>query len=100
MATTRTIAQRYEARRTERTELHVPLQALRYALGLTIDDVIDRIDDATGKRPSRGTISAIEHGKRGASAGMIHALEIAYGLPEGSITSDYQPRATARETAA
>lgn len=93
MASNPRAAARYEARRTTRTEPHVPISALRAALGLTVETVLDRIEEETSKRPTRGTISLIESGKRGVSAQMIAALEIAYGLPEGSITTDYEPRA-------
>lgn len=92
MATNRALRERYEAKRPERTEPHIPLSALRAALGLTVETVLDRVEEETGKRPSRGTISAIENGHRGASVQMLAALEIAYGLPEGSITTNYTPR--------
>lgn len=92
MATNRPGRQRYATKRPQRTEPHIPLSALRAALGLTVDTVLDRVEEETGKRPSRGTISALENGHRGASAQMLAALEIAYGLPEGAITTDYTPR--------
>lgn len=93
MRTIRTDTRTGAAKRPERTEPHIPLSALRAALGLTVETVLDRLQEETGKRPSRGTISAIENGHRGASVQMLAALEIAYGLPEGSITTSYAPRA-------
>lgn len=91
---------RYEAKRGKRNPPHVPLAALRAALGLTVETVLDRVEEETGKRPSRGTISAIENGHRGASVQMLAAFEIAYGLPDGSITTDYEPRAYLDDDAA
>lgn len=70
----------------------MPLSALRTALGLTVETVLDRIEEETGTRPTRGTISAIENGHRGASLQMLSAFELAYGLPPGAITTDYAPR--------
>lgn len=85
---------RYANQRPRRTPPHVSLGLLRLACGLTIDAVIDKIADATNGeyRPERGTISAVENGIRGASQQLLAALEIAYGLPEGSITTSYEPK--------
>lgn len=57
-----------------------------------LDDVADRIEAINGDRPARGTLSAIENGVRGVSAELLAALETAYQLPPGSITTDYVPR--------
>lgn len=85
--------------RVPRTPPHVPLRALREAMGLTLDQVIGRINQEFPElTPSRGSISAIESGARGASAQMLRALAVSYGLTPGSITTDYEPRA--REAAA
>lgn len=70
------------------------LKTLRLVKGWSLDDEADHIEAATGDRPTRGALSAIESGLRGASAELIAALEMAYDLPEGAITTDYQPRAT------
>lgn len=59
-----------------------------------IDDICDEVEAITGDRPARGTVSAIENGVRGASAELLAALEKAYKLPAGAITTDYTPRAT------
>ncbi len=59
-----------------------------------LDDVCDRVEALTGDRPARGTMSAIESGARGVSAELLSALEQAYKLPAGSITTTYQPRNT------
>lgn len=86
-------ANRYEKQRDRRTPPHVPLGALRNGMGLTIDQVCARItEEFPDLTPTRGAISAIENGHRGASRRMLDALCAAYGLPEGAITTDYQPR--------
>ncbi|ORL01542.1 hypothetical protein A6F56_04275 [Prescottella equi] len=54
--------------------------------------LIERIQQETGHRYSRGAISAVENGHRGASVELIEAIEIAYGLPAGSIRVDYKAR--------
>jgi transcriptional regulator with XRE-family HTH domain len=59
-----------------------------------LDDICDRVESITGDRPARGTISAVENGNRGVSAELLTALEQAYGLERGSITTEYQPRST------
>ena len=77
------------------TPPHVRLRALRTAGGLTMDQVIDRVqEEFPGEfvKLSRGTLSAIENGDRGASPAMLRALCFAYGLPDGAITTDYVPR--------
>ena len=92
---------RYGRQRERRTPPHISLQTFRLALKRLdpeghwdLDDVCDRIESAHGDRPARGTLSAIENGARGASAQLLSALEDAYRLPPGSITTDYTPRAT------
>ncbi|MCT7373187.1 hypothetical protein A7R75_29785 [Mycolicibacterium llatzerense] len=59
-----------------------------------LDDICDRVEETNGDRPARGTLSAIENGVRGVSAELLAALEAAYKLPRGSITTDYTPRTT------
>lgn len=92
---------RYDRQRERRTPPHVSLQTFRLALKRIdpdghwdLDDICERIEAIHGDRPARGTLSAIENGARGASAQLLAALEEAYKLPAGSITTDYAPRAT------
>lgn len=92
---------RYSNQRDRRTPPHISLRDLRLALkkhdpdsGWDLDDVCDRVEAITGDRPARGTMSAIENGVRGVSAELLSALEQAYKLPAGTITTDYTPRAT------
>ena len=92
---------RYAQQRERRTPPHISLQTFRLALKRLnpdgrwdLDDVCDRIEAIHGDRPARGTLSAIENGARGVSAELLSALEAAYGLPAGAITTNYTPRAT------
>ncbi|BBZ27613.1 hypothetical protein MMAD_19080 [Mycolicibacterium madagascariense] len=80
-------------RRGAKDPPRVPIKYIRLAANLSIDAVIARIHQQTGRTYSRGSISAIENGHRGASSEVLRALELAYRLPLGSITTDYVPRA-------
>lgn len=71
---------------------HISLRHLRVVAGLTIDALISRLEQETGRRYTRGALSAVENGHRGASAELINALEVVYGLPTGAIDTDYTPR--------
>lgn len=89
-----------QAPRPAKNPPHVSLTALRSAVGLSIEEVCGRIEEETGDRPSRGTVSAIENGRRGASATMLVSLARAYGLPDDAITTDYEPRSTTESVVA
>lgn len=99
------VADRYLHQRPTVIPPHVSLGALRRATGRTLDEIIGRIADEFAdefsdevKPPTRGALSAIENGHRGASARMLRWLESAYGLDAGDLTTTYVPRA--RETKA
>lgn len=91
---------RYSQQRERRTPPHITLRDHRLDLkaktggAWDLDDICDRVEAITGDRPARGTMSAIETGVRGISAELRSALEQAYELPAGSITTDYTPRAS------
>lgn len=85
---------RYAGQRDRRTPPHVSLKTLRLVKGWSLDETADRIEAATGDRPTKGALSAIENGIRGASNELLRAMEMAFELPIGSITTDYTPRAT------
>jgi transcriptional regulator with XRE-family HTH domain len=90
-------ASKYENQRPRRIPPHVSLVHLRAAAGLTIDQLIARMQQEFPElQTTRGAISAIEHGHRGASEQMLAALCAAYGLPADAIVTDYQPRTSAR----
>ena len=74
---------------------HISLSDLRSACGLTLDQVCVRFEQETGERLTRGALSAIENGVRGASAKTLAGLEAAYGLRPSAINTTYEPRGTA-----
>lgn len=80
---------------------HVSLSNLRAAVGLTLDGLAARVhEENPGLAPSRGTLSAIECGRRGASRQMLVAMSRAFGLPDDALTTDYVPRSTTRKAVA
>lgn len=88
------MATKYPGQREKKTPPHVPLGVLRRALHLTLDEVCARVSESLpGDRElTRGALSAIENGHRGASPDVLQALEVAYGLAGDDITVDYEPR--------
>lgn len=82
----------YEAQRSRRTPPHISLGDLRAVSGKTLDQVCEAASEALGKPLTRGALSAIENGIRGASRPVLGALEIAYGLRPGALTTEYLPR--------
>lgn len=89
------MANPYLNQRPKVTPPHISLSDLRAACGLTLDQVCERFTEATGSNLTRGALSGIEHGLRGASAPVLAGLEIAYGLRPGSIDTQYEPRVRA-----
>ena len=92
------MAQDYGTQRPRRTPPHISLGDLRVATSLTLDEVCRRVSEETGRPFTRGALSGIENGHRGASPAVLRALEVAYGVRAGAITTDYIPRE--REVAA
>jgi transcriptional regulator with XRE-family HTH domain len=93
MATgTRTNASKYGNQRQPKAPPHLPLKYARAIAGITAEELCRRIreEDPT-LSPTRGTISAIETGTRGASPRMLAAICAAYGLPPDAIVTDYEP---------
>lgn len=90
-----TAHRRYSSQRAPKTPPHLAVGILRKALKLTLEDVAERVEEITGDRPTKGALSAIENGHRGVSAQLLEALERAYDIPAGSLTTTYEPRATA-----
>lgn len=95
-----TAHRRYASQRPTKTPPHLSIGIFRKALKLTLEDVADRVEEITGDRPTKGALSAIENGHRGVSAELLEALEKAYDIPAGSISTDYEPRAAAQVAAA
>lgn len=72
----------------------VSIRVLRAVAGLTVDALVARIEEETGRRYTRGAISAIENGHRGASRELIDGLAAAYGIDPADIRTEYTPRGT------
>lgn len=89
------MANHYLHQRAKVTPPHISLSDLRAAVGLTLDQVCERFTEATGDPLTRGALSGIENGHRGASAAVLAGLESAYGLRPGSIDTQYEPRVRA-----
>lgn len=69
----------------------VPLAAHRSSHGLTQDEVCKGVAAITNKTFTKGALSAIELGHRGASAETLAALEVVLRLPAGSLVVGYKP---------
>lgn len=61
-------------------------------MGITLDELAIGIEQTSEQRPSRGTLSAIETGHRGASPELLAAMEEFFHLDPGTITTTYRPR--------
>ncbi|MDV8066421.1 helix-turn-helix transcriptional regulator [Rhodococcus sp. IEGM 1366] len=94
MKTKPTERRRYENQRGLKPPPYVSIKSLRKVSGLTLDQLAMRIEQITGDLPTRGALSAVENGHRGASAELLQAIEQAYGLEAGSIDTQYRPRLT------
>lgn len=82
----------YGNQRRRRTPPHISLGDLRAVSGKTLDQVCEAVAEELGKPFTRGALSAIENGHRGASAPVLAALEVAYGLRPGALNTTYEPR--------
>lgn len=90
---------KYHRQRTTKTPPHLTIKSLRDALGLTIDQVIARVqEEVEGITLTRGHVSAIENGHRGASQQLLDAMCSAYGLPAGALVTDFMPRSRELKT--
>ena len=75
------------------TPPHAGLRVVRLVSGKTLDEVCALANASDPKLSlTRGALSAIENGLRGASAEVIAALEVAYELAPGSFDTKYEPR--------
>lgn len=86
---------KYANQRDRVTPPHVSLSVLRRACGLTLDQVCERIEEYTGKPFSRGSLSAVENGLRGASQEVIEGLAHAFDIKPEEIDTQYKPRSRA-----
>lgn len=82
----------YASQRERKTPPHIALGDLRAVSGKTLEQVCEAVAETLNKPFTRGALSAIENGHRGASKQVLHALEVAYGLRPGALVTDYEPR--------
>lgn len=85
------MSSKYEKQRPPKLPPHLSLADLRAVSGKTLDQVCEAASEVLGKTLTRGALSAIELGHRGASPSTLHALEVAYGLRPGALVTDYTP---------
>lgn len=83
---------KYDGQRPPKTPPHLSLGDLRAVSGMTLEKVCGEVTAVTGRTFTRGALSAIENGHRGASEPVLRALEVAYGLRPGALVTDYAPR--------
>lgn len=69
----------------------VTLAAHRASHGLTQTAVCEQVEAITNKSFTKGALSAIETGTRGASAETLAALEVALRLKPGTLVVTYEP---------
>lgn len=82
----------YTNQRAPKNPPHFSLQHARGIARITAEELCARIrEHDPSLRPTRGTISALESGARGASPRMLAAICAAYGLPADALVTDYQP---------
>jgi transcriptional regulator with XRE-family HTH domain len=79
----------YKNQRPKRQPPMAALPAIRAALGLTQTEVCTRVAAITDKTFTKGALSAVEQGHRGASAETLAALETALRMPPGSLAVTY-----------
>lgn len=88
---------KYDSQREKVQAPLVPLSALRAALGLKQTEVCNGVEAITNKTFTKGALSAIENGHRGASAETLAALEVVLRLAPGSLVVNYEPSHTRRK---
>lgn len=81
----------YDKQRRKVQPPHAPLSAIRAALGLTQTEVCNGVEAITNKTFTKGALSAIENGHRGASAETLRALEVVFRIPAGALVVNYEP---------
>lgn len=78
----------------------VRLGDVRASHGLTQEAVCQQVKAITNKSFTKGALSAIEQGHRGASTETLAALEVALRLPAGSLRVTYEPSHDRRKAVA
>lgn len=90
------MSSKYSQQRAKVIPPHVQLKTLRKVSGLTLEQVCFRINQhlESPDRVKPGTLSGLENGHRGASVELLEAIEYAFGLDPGELTTAYLPRQT------
>ena len=85
---------KYGEQRPRKTPPHISIRNLRRVSGLTLEAVCESVTEILGadKPMTRGALSAIESGTRGASQQVLDALAVTYGLDPGDIVTTFVPR--------
>lgn len=82
---------KYENQRPKVSPPWLELSDLRGALGLTQEDVCQRIEAITDQRVTKGWLSGVEKGHRGVSPEKLAALEVVLKLKPGRLRTAYEP---------
>lgn len=83
---------RYDVQRPKKNPPHISLGDLRAISGKTLDQVCAEASEIRNKPVTKGHLSGVERGHRGASPDLLAALEVVYGLRPGALVTDYEPR--------
>ena len=83
---------KYGHQRPKVTPPHVTLRTLRIVAKLTLDQVCALVEVETGEPLTRGALSGIEGGHRGASDKILRGLASAYGIKVEDFVLDYEPK--------
>lgn len=81
----------YKNQRPKKQPPMVPIRALRIALGMTQEEVCEKVTVITDETYTKGALSGLELGHRGVSAKTLAALEVVYKMPAGSLVTNYEP---------
>lgn len=86
------MANKYTRQRQRVEPPHVSLRTLRKVSGMTLDEVCARVEELAGIPLTRGALSAIENGHRGASLDVLAGLAQAYDIETDAFDTKYVPR--------
>lgn len=75
----------------------VDLASVRRLVGLTQTDVCAKVEAVIGKTFTKGALSAIETGQRGASPEVLAALQTALGIHAGDLQTAWEPSHSRRK---
>lgn len=81
----------YDKQRPKQDPPVATLADIRAAVGLTQTAVCEQVAAITNKTFTKGALSALETGHRGASAETLAAIEVALRLKPGALIVNYAP---------